>query len=551
MTKASLPSPAALRTATTAQAQGLKKSLGIQLTAAKDILARGVYECADWIDLQTRLGHAPLSVPALALALGPGARSLSYLEEHEQRIVRAIASLVLTNTNLLGMLRIVRSVFGFGDHPVEIEEIVPSLDASPWRSAGIGPDPYAVIEAFTRVNGVHIKLIGTRVYLPGYLALPDPLAASAGYAANWGDPLQIMWRDPQAWYQAAYDYLSLPEDEDLEDFRYPECEPDQAMQGHHAWFQAALRACFGRTGYLDGDDEAAPIPLVFSRGCYLVFGVPCAAPQRPPASTTLPLLEEEDNGRSLVTLDGQLLCVEALTVDPRSGAFAGEFKAYAESVGASLFGHPDHVPTWTRRQASVCFVAPASAMVIGQALRLDVEPQAGWERFAIKTDNMELMNAVLERVERREMFRFAGRSGTDRYVVTLEPPAGAPTRFSLAIDLCSTGQWRAGNFVVGHEFVAEGGRSMMHVELHGSLPGLMGAVSKKRLLDAARDGLVLCLPERIQTALDAVPRWCARLPTLAPAVQALFESPLLLDEGDGSRGTTLSIRMTRYSRDNY
>lgn len=260
------------------QAKRLSTSLKIPRWSAKHLLATLAYRCVDWKDLEARVAERQPSSEVLLLAQKPGsAAAKAYLGENVRSIARTIGNCLLTNRNLTGMCEVLHYVFSGKEKQADITDVFDGVNKLTWYSAHIGPDPYAVIESRLRVNGVAVKLLGTRIYLPQYENFGEDLDKSSYFAAHFDTPFEIIWHSPADWHTAAYAYLTAPEDDDAE-LVLPSCELDAAMEQHETWFKRVLQHWRRESRYGDQQDETRFLPMVTNEGCYLVLGVPTVVP---------------------------------------------------------------------------------------------------------------------------------------------------------------------------------------------------------------------------------------------------------------------------------
>ena len=519
MTTLLLSSAAEMRTHTLLQAKRLRKRLDISLTVARNLLAQAAYRCRDWTDLQRRIAVQAGHEACLTLAQ-PGAEEfLVYLKRNEVAIAREIGRRILANTNLAGMLETVRYVFAQREQATVLQDIVPELRASTWTSAGIGPDPHAVIEAYVCIDGQFIKLIGTRVYLPQFMNMPEHLTQRAPFAVNIGEPLSIMWSDPRQWYDAACTYLDLPDDdESMQEFAEPEPVLDAAMRAHACWFQKLMRYWSDHGHYDIENDQFEPI--VMGSGTYLVFGVPASRSRDtlpPPSAINC---ADGDNPRTLAHLDGHAICIESLTLDPATGRHDGEFPEHFESVRASLFQHASYRPSDSDR---VYFILPATRFDIEHSLKLEMRSEPGQEAFTIKTDRIELLELILRAVVDRKVEWFTSRSGFMRYVVTMRVPTDGFDGFNAHLELRGADIWSNSNLTGVTYWGRTGTTWTVHVELHEELFALTNSLGMKAIMDAARDGIVLHRPSGFRISLKTPHKWHAHLKQASSSLIEQFE----------------------------
>jgi len=553
MTSKKLPSSAEMRDHITLQAKRLRDRLGISLTGARNILAQSAYQCKSWDDLQKRVALRLDGEARLQLAGSPSARLREYLRQEEIGIARAIGSRVLANANLAGMLQTVRFVFEQHERDIILEDVVPQLRRTPWYSAGIGPDPYAVVQSFADINGQPIKLIGTRVYLPECMNFPEHLKDLAPYAANHGEPFSIMWSEPRAWFDMACRYLESADDDadDYPDFVGPQFALDESMRQHEHWF-ASLLQYWKPEGSYGYDNDQAFQPYLTPHGTYLVFGVPVAATDFDVPETRIDLRGAGENGIALAHLDGQAVSVESFVIDEKTGRHDGEFSEHFNQVSNALFRHPD----FGRARSSqvlperIYFVTPATEWGVEHALRLEIQPEPGYELVSIKTDRIDLLESLLETISAREVYVSAPDGGLCRYFATLDTTNLDIDNFSLSLDLLTPNHTWACNLVTKTVWTRQENRSVIDIELLPEVFSLIASVGNKTILAAARDGLVLRRESGFADKLQELPSWCDRFDPAPSALVGRFDYK---DELGGMSPWELwsNMRYTRYRRDNF
>ena len=145
------------------QAKRFATRLRLPISAAKDVLAKAFYRCAGWRDLEGRLKKRTLDRHLLLLtALPKSAEARSYFAGIRLDLAKSLSQHMLTSTNLAGLLDHTQEVFAIGSDPTTLDDLVPTLNASAWRPAGICPHPWAVVEYEAMVNGNSLRLVGTR-----------------------------------------------------------------------------------------------------------------------------------------------------------------------------------------------------------------------------------------------------------------------------------------------------------------------------------------------------------------------------------------------------
>jgi len=545
MTTFPLDSAEQMHAQTRQQAKRLRERLNISLTAARDILAQEVYRCKHWHDLKGRINAAASHEACLVLASPSSEGFLSLLKHKEVEIARAIGGRVLANTNLAGMLEIVRYVFTRRKQTSTLRDIAPPLHASPWLPAGIGTDAYAVIEASANINGQPIKLIGTRVYLPEYMNLPRHLQESAHYATRHGEPVSIMWSDPQGWFDTARIYLEGLDDnlDEWPEFDEPRIRLDRGMKRHAKWFGSLMRYWSDSGRY--GDEGEMFQPLLTAFGAYLVFGIPVAQDKAVPLAVTEVDCGRGDNTSTLAHLNGHAVVIESFTVDLETGKHEGDFTEHVVAVTSSLFRHPSYCPPAAGR---VYFVTPAVDFNIRHALSLDMTSAPGQEVFAIKTDHIDVLDDLLKTIRKRDVVWFDSPCATRRYIATLRVPGTDFDGFSLNLDLRGDNTWHSSNMVCTAIWSQEDDCCIVRLELQPELLVLVKVLGSKAIMDAVRDGLVLRRPTGFRDSLKMADKCYSELAEASDALRRDFER-MRLPEGLSIGCLLANARRTRYRRD--
>lgn len=539
------------------QAKRLQKRLDIQLHQAKKILAQAAYQCPNWDDLENRLRDRAFDSAALLLSRLPESSEASqYLQEHIQEIARSIGRLVLANHDLLGMIDVLWFVFEEREESAVLSDAVGALQALPWYTTSTATDPMAVISAYVNINGVPMKLLGTRVYLPQYMNLGDELNPVSHLATNPGTPFEIMWSDPEAWHAAATAYLSdSGDDSDETNLKFPRTRLTVSMRRHEEWFRHALSAWSDVTEYREYD-EAEFIPLVAPSGCYLIFGFPTCdnnAAEAPAQGEPFRLCSEDDDfERTLVLMHGHPLCIHWTNDRRDSGLNSGSSAAMNHPV----LSHPDcdlSVLSLTDVDPGIFFIHPASNWDIRFQMQLRVTPNRGQVATVIRTDNVQLTEKVLEKVANRQLTRHTSDCGFDRYMMVLNiSDQRRPHGFSLAFDILGECQEHWSSLVsTAMSHTDENGNHQIILELNDRIFILFEKVGKQAVLEAARDGIVLHGTQSLDDAIDQVPRWCNQLPVTPPslitALNERFDSIEQISPFDLWR----HVRLPKYHRDNF
>lgn len=547
MTTFPLNSAERMHADTRQQAKRLRERLGISLAAARDILAQEVYRCKHWRDLKARIDTGAHHETRIVLASPSNADFQNVLQCNEVGIARAIGGRVLANVNLAGMLEIVRYVFTEREQATTVRDVAAPLHASPWLPAGIGPDAYAVIEAYANINGQPIKLIGTRVYMPEYLNLPPHLRENAQLAARHGEHVAIMWSDPKGWFDTACAFLDDLSD-DLDEwpaFVEPRLPLDSAMKRHAKWFGSLTRYWSTETRY--GSEDEMFHPLVTALGPYLIFGIPVAHDRSDPPVATKVDCGAGGNTSTLAHLHGHPVRIESLTLDPDTGNHEDDFTEHAAAVSAALFRHPSYCPPGGRR---VYFVTPIVDFDLRHAFSLDLNNAPGQETFAIKTDRIDVLDDLLKALRRRDIVWFDCPSGTRRYVATLQVPGNDFDGFSVNLELRGDEVWHSSGMIEGVVWQRQDDHCIAHLELRPSLLTLVDMLGSKTIMDAVRDGLVLRRPAGFRDALSRSNIRHAGLAEASVALRKAFEHQKFPPE-TSIVDLLANVRYTRFRRDHF
>lgn len=556
---------AELRENTKRQAKRLGKRLDLSLEAARSILARSYYRCESWNDLQGRLKAKHPDEHVRHLASLPGSpEARLYYSTNIEDLARSLSKQMLANSNLMGLYDTLNHVFGVTQEPVALSDIAVSISASPWQPANIGPDPNAVLQAFTVINGVPIMLLATRVYMPKYFQFgPDVSGDDSFFAEPYSGTFQIIWSNPGDWYDAARAYLLATEDDDIDDDDYPELtlptiELDEAMVEHEQWFSRLAEQWYQEFGYGDHGEDFLPI-LISGRGTYLVFGVPA----RPPSNTeilprtAIPMVgEDTDNDRTLVLVDEQPVCLEWISASTAARKHEGPYPEYFESLLNGVFSHSEcDVGLFGHNgwDQGFFFIRPANQSDIDQFLRVEIEPEPNLEAFALKTDHPALAAIVLDKVASRDVMAYPSKYQSANYVAVIDI-AEADELNGVSISLSvrgDNGLWAGTNLVPSYYTERRGTQKTVYANISPSFFALTDMVKKRSLRDALLCGIVLHQPAGFHDRLHEPPRRCSNLKPAPQELIDLMERPL----SDAFEETPFNLlqhaRRTRYGRDNY
>lgn len=523
------------------QAKRLATRLDLPITSAKEVLAKAFYWCSGWHDLEGRLKHAkPNDHVRLLVTLPRSSEARAYFGEQSRVLAAALSQHVLTNSNLAGLLEHVRAVFAIEAGSVTLNDLVPSLGLT-WRPAGIGPDPWAVIEAEVRVNGTCLRLIGTRTYLPRHYDFGSK-HESGEYAEPFGGMLQIVWTDPAAWFSAALRYLDDPEADEL---RLPVVELSEDMARHQAWFEGALATNSRIAEYRSGDDDL--VPLLFEGSCYVVFGAPVRRADASNADETavVDLASKEDNFGLVVVVGENPLCLEWIGYNPAMRSHTGEFDEYFDQLRKTIFQQDDlSVTTREDGKPGLLFVRPATLFDVQQKLKVDFTRAEGEEAMVLKTSNLPLALQLIHKVAIRDLTVYE-RDDRSRYFAMFSL-SDAEEKPELSISLESkSAEWTSISNLVSSPYWSKSSAGIeLLTEVATEFLTLIDLLGKKTVEAAMSHGLIQRLPSGFQSELGKPPARCKNIPPVPKQIAEALERPLRVDG-------YLSFGRTRYLRDNF
>jgi hypothetical protein len=529
------------RETTLRQAKRFSEKLNLPQMAAKDVLARAFYRCAGWEDLLARLsGRTPETHIKLLAALPHSTEARDYFRHIRRDLAKSLSQHVLTNSNLVGLHDLVQEVFAVGSEATTLADVIPTLTPTAWRSAGIGPDPWSVLEADVAINGVVLRLVATRTYMPRYYAFSSD-TCSPECAEPYEGKLRIIWTEPASWRQAALDYLN---DEDAEGLQLPQIELTESMARHQEWFDASL-SVFGISGeYGDHGENFLP-HIIEDKGCYIVFGVCHRLLDSSEHSSQhiIPLQRCEDSFSQLALLGDTPICLEWISIDPDTQVHTGEFGEYFASLRRSLLGNRRlHATPRHDGAPGVLLVLPSTEFDVRHELKVDFTPVADEIAFVLKTNDTALARELLRKAAARDLMAL-GANNQRRYLARIIAPSPreAPS-LSLSIETVGPNSDCWANLVLGTVWTKGDGSMQLLVEIAPRLLTLMDKMGRKATEAAINQGLILRQPAEFAQELDQPPSRCERIPTPPDDIRKLFE-----ERPSGE----VRFGYTRYKRDNF
>ena len=524
------------------QAKRFATRLDLPITSAKDILAQAFYQCSGWRDLEGRLRKQTLDKRLeLLTALPQSNEARSYFIENRLDLAKSLSQHILTNSNLAGLLGHVQDIFAVGSNPITLEDLVPTLNLSAWEPAHIGPDPWAVVEAETIVNGTCFRLIGTRTYLPKYYDF-GPEHECGEYVGPFDGMLRIVWTEPMVWYQAGLNYLN---DLDAEDILLPDVELTENMARHQAWFETTL-AAHGRIAEYGHDDDSL-VPVFLGGQSYVVFGIPIRSGKEAERNNcvSVDLASVDDNFSQIVILHGSPACLEWISYDQKTGRHPGEYSDYFETLRQGVLQSKD-LPVSVRKdgQSGLLFIRPAADFDVRQELTVDFTHLSNEVAFVLKTSNLVLIRELLSKVGVRDLMTFVTKTGTRYFALLSVPQSKDSPRLSLSFDSNSPNMIQMSNLVRSCHWKQQAEKSEFLVELAPQLMNLVDQIGKKALDVAISQGLIQRRPIEFLDELDQPPRNCRHIPQVPVEIAEALERPL-------DREDHLTVSFARYMRDNF
>lgn len=538
------------------QAKRLSKRLDVPLTAAKAILAKSCYRCEGWNDLEKRLvaKHPDERVTQLS-SLPRSSAARTYFAQNIRDLARSLSRHVLVSGNLIGLYDTLNHVFNVLRKPVSLSDIAVSVHVSAWRSAGIGSDPNAVLETFAVINGVPLKLVATRTYLPKYFQFGPEVTSEPSLAEPLSGTFQVMWSNPRDWYNAAYTYLMRP-DNDYEDLALPTETLNSVMEHHLGWFNRSLDVWREASSYGDHGEDFLPHVLP-GLGAYLLFGFPIAVSSNtslPPATVVAMAGDDADNDRTIMLLDGQPACLEWISASPKPRKHEGPYVKYFGKLLDAVFSHSecclDSYGCYGH-EGSYFFIRPAARRDIKQFLKVEFEPEPDGEAFVLKTDHPSLAVTILEKVATRELMTYPSGSQSLNYVVDADVSDDEQVHdVSISLEGLGGDFWLSNHLVLSRVVGHQDGRKKLYATITPEFLSLTDLVPRRFLRDALLFGIVLHRKSGFQQRLWQPPRRCKELRSAPEAIVDVIENSLSRALDDSPYNLFQHIKYIRYKRDN-
>lgn len=506
------------------QVTRFEEAYRLPLWIARDLLAKCLYRCKDWSDLDARLRSDSADRHARLLSSLPDSdEAREYLEANLHSIARSVSVEIVAGKNLLELYRATRFVLLGIDEEVSLSAAVPKLPPLKWNSANIGPDAKAVLYAAALVNGAPFRLVATRVYLPEYFVFDEPLKHDPRLAEPIGEKLHITWYNPQAWRNAAWAYISLPEDDFESELSLPDEELDDSMKRHAEWFAKSIELR-NRGGFYTDEEDERVIPLVIEGETYVVLGFPCDhALSARGENLDVRLQTAESAGCELVTLMSQPLCLEWY----RSGDELAGMACHEQAVDimCTVFTHPDCslVALQTEFPAHFLHVRPATGFDIRHGLSVEPTALLDEDVFVLEPGNLNFAERIIQEIAAKRVFSDMGDCEERTYFLDIKRP-----------NLTSVRDTRLGLRVIGNEeesgynlsietiVLGQGEHRRAYLHIHPALLSLVQVLGPKRVMASIKHGLIIRREKGFRKKLNRAPAWAHRLPATTPSIKETF-----------------------------
>lgn len=540
--------PLTLRETIQVQAKRLRSLFKIDLTTAKNVLARGSYGCKDWEDLCAQLVQSPSTNSALQLAEFPHSIcATAYLYKKLPSMASSISQLIITNRDLPALCEALRQVFAVEGNPVVPTDVLQAITPSEWLPTEIGPDPLAVIQSRISVNGVQLQLIGTRIFWPRLFTFDAEITVDPVKTEPLGDDLKIMW-EVAPWLHATQDYLleyqRRDEHEDLPDFLWPDIPECARMRQHARLFAQSLNGWSQECYYNDGDEEF--IPFIYQGHAYLIFGVPDAEPvMHPPLDRQYIQFSSEDSNPSEVfAFAGQLLRIEKLIVPTQTRHQDWIYAEYHQTLCNGLLAGAEAANWLTPpRQGwgDLLIISPACRFTLNNQLQMKVRPESDLTLLTLQTDNPDLAIEIIERVHRGEFTLYEHALFGVRCTMHIELPNNQSSiGFILSMDCIEPKARHYARLITHCDANSDGDILRLSCNIAPALLNLVERQPLKHLKKAIREGVVL--------RGHGLLRQLVKLPKIRASASACNE--LALEEPIPDAGFKLNTQASYYQQSN-
>lgn len=406
---------------------------------------------------------------------------------------------------------------------VPLSAAMPSLLSPQWTSANIGPDSDAVLYTSAQINGVPFRLVATRVYFPEHFVFEEPVGIDHRFAEPLGEKLRIMWYDQHAWRDAAWTYLTLPEDDCESELTLPHQELDDTMKRHEKWFASSMELMCRADSYTEDDDDRV-IPLVTPSGSYVVWGFPydCAL-SASDENLGIRLKTAESSGSELMMLMSHPVCLEwCISGDELAGT---EHHERAAEIICTVFSHPDCSLAAQQRQypSHLLYVGPAIGFDIRRTLRVDPIAEPDEDVFVLESDDVVLAEKIIQKVATKQAFTDMSRSGERTYFLDIKlSNASPPYGTRLGLRVIASDELAGYNLSTASILLDEVKHRRAYLQIHPALLSLVEVLGTKRIMASIKHGRIIRREKGFRRKLDHSPTWARRLPAVTPSIKEAF-----------------------------
>jgi len=393
--------------------------------------------------------------------------------------------------------------------------------------------------------------------MPKYYQFGAEVTRSAEFAEPYAETFKIIWSNPQAWYDAAYRYLTLQDDdeEDIESLLPPDDVLNDAMANHQDWFSRMIDIWNMSFSY--GEHGEDFIPFVIPKlGCYLVFGIPVASATDSvqPMASSVKLHSDVDNDSSLILVNGLPLCVEWISIC-KTRKHEGQYPDYFTNLCRSVFSYPDcnldlyQLNGWSD---SYFFIRPATQFDIDRFVKVEFEPEYGKEALVLQSDYPGVASIVFDKVATRDVMIYPSEFCENNYLIEVDVSRYEDLRaFSLSLNALGQGWWRGSNLVTHSIVRMEGSQKTLYIQIGPGLLSLLDIIPKKTLKNAVHYGWIMHQPAGLKELLELPPKRCRNLKPAPKELVDLFKRPLLEDMNLSPFDLLRHAKRTKYKRDNF
>lgn len=504
------------------QSKRLSKALDIPLFIARDVLSRAIYRCNGINDLkgvitsQQNHHHVALS------DLHPGStpEDIEYFRNLIPSIADRIRNTIYTKGNLVDLHALIWTVFGFKEKQQTNDDFFEKISFDQFSPLNIGPDPHAVIYTDVRINDQDFRLIGTRVFNPEWYnwetdEIRELLWSICPYHNG---RFEIMWHEPDAWEAETRAVISTyidTDDDDTPEFTPPQAAPTAEMKAHEVWLNDSTGIHRLTEAW---EDQLTPVRV--GKSNYLFLGFPIAPKETSCTSTEIMLTTSHPEfiESKVVTIADQPISINWIEMSEERRTLHSLHQEYYNEVEDSILSTKGAKPTLIKARNGhpvFAFISPASLGEVNSHLRLEYKPPQGKACLSIKITNPKEWESIIDLVYDDKFYYRDDVYERQFYVChTSETKEKEPAEF-ISLEYKSRFFTGASNLIPTQRYIIRDSATLKILTISTHLINLTKRVTKKRLYDAIRYGLVLEVDSGIMDYIrDHEPghEYIARLP---------------------------------------